>query len=403
MFTNSHSIGQILIGFFVGLFFAQLLSNLKSDHRDVCFLDASQIQQLKVSTPPHTSLNGGNKNNNCPVCEECQECPQPTKCPVVVPPPPAPTCPPIIPPPPAPTCPPAVAQPAQQKCPTCLFPTRDNIVKTMNGETTDVPILPFPPQVPDTIQILFRGPKGVAVSPYTLIQDNAATSWPLDLQGWNGGDPELVDLIRAVKPKFAIEVGSWKGFSTSRLAHAIKENHREHVTANGGVDDPKQRPLLIAVDTWLGAVEFWLFVIRRGGFDPERFLYPLNGYPHVYYQFLANMVQQGLSDTVIPMVQGSIPAAKYFYEVKFFAQYIYIDASHETEDVFLDMCAYFNLLDGPDAVMVGDDVGWPSVMVAVNRFFERYCGSNKPHIGHNKWWLFKRECTGAVPIIKADI
>ena len=53
---------------------------------------------------------------------------------------------------------------------------------------------------------------------------------------------------------------------------------------------------LVAVDTWLGALEFWTRTESAGAVDPTRNLLPHHGYPQVYYQFLANVAQRGLSE-----------------------------------------------------------------------------------------------------------
>eukprot|EP00966_Prymnesium_polylepis_P055882 1292773-Prymnesium_polylepis.1 len=88
------------------------------------------------------------------------------------------------------------------------------------------------------------------------------------------------------QPDLIIEVGVWKGRSAVYLSQA------QRAVVGGGV--------LIAVDTWLGAMEFWNRRVTGGRYDPERDLEWVHGYPHVYYTFLSNVVQNGLAERIIP-------------------------------------------------------------------------------------------------------
>jgi hypothetical protein len=257
----------------------------------------------------------------------------------------------------------------------------------LDGAHLPAPVHAFPPGAPLAIRALFRGERNTeaapVTSPYTGLN---LTEWPLDLQGWNG-DPELAMLVEKVKPHTAIEVGAWKGLSTDMIATAMERS---------GVANP----FLVSVDTWLGAVEF-MTARMRPDFDPIRSLYLANGYPHVYYQFLANMAHKGHTATVLPLAQASVLAGKFFQVSNVRAQYIYIDASHEEDDVFADVSLFFPLLDGPTSVIIGDDIDWPSVAAAVNRFVLLYCQApGLPHRGNAKWWLFASECTPGPPRAK---
>lgn len=146
-----------------------------------------------------------------------------------------------------------------------------------------------------------------------------------DLSGWNGNNPIFKELIKEIKPKTIIEVGSWKGQSTVTMG----ENSDAEI---------------YCVDTWLGAEEFYTKPTK------DRDLMKVNGYPNVYYQWLSNIIHHNLQDKVTPIPLPSNIAHKILSK----AELIYIDASHTYDDVLADCFNYWKLLkDG--GIMFGDD------------------------------------------------
>jgi hypothetical protein len=87
----------------------------------------------------------------------------------------------------------------------------------------------------------------------------------------------------------------------------------------------------------------------------------------VYYQFLANVCHKGHQQRVVPFPQTSATAALWLRYFGFTAELIYIDASHEEEDVYADLLAYWEVL-APGGVIFGDDWTWDGVRLAVLRF-----------------------------------
>lgn len=173
---------------------------------------------------------------------------------------------------------------------------------------------------------------------------------PLDIRGWHGTDPIFKDLIQQVNPATIFEVGSWKGQSTITMAQVLKEEER----------DCK----IYAIDTWLGAVEF---IGQSGDWD----LMLKYGYPQVYYQFLSNIVHSEVEDYIIPFPNTSAIAARYFAKQKTIADLIYIDGSHDYDDVCDDIGNYWHLLN-KGGIMFGDDYdsNWESVVNAVQDSFD---------------------------------
>ncbi len=176
------------------------------------------------------------------------------------------------------------------------------------------------------------------------------TAYAPDRSGWGGESAAFGEIIRSVRPSFVIEVGTWKGASALTMAEAMG---REGI---GGK--------ILCVDTWLGALEFW-----SDQSDPERFgaLECRHGYPSVYYRFLANVRHAGQERRIVPFPLPASAAALWLMRTDLRADLIYLDGSHEEEDVYQDLLDYHSLL-APGGVLFGDDWGWSGVRAAVERF-----------------------------------
>jgi len=204
------------------------------------------------------------------------------------------------------------------------------------------------------------------VNPY---EDFDYSSILFDAHGWGGQSPAFHDLISKVKPGLIIEVGTWKGASALKMAE---------VTRDLGLNTQ-----LVCVDTWLGALEFW-----TDQADPERFLslQLRHGYPSIYYQFLANVCHQGFQDRIIPFPQTASIAALWFRQYGIKADLIYLDGSHEEEDVYQDLCNYWEIL-ADHGILFGDDYTWDGVRLAVERFAKEE--GKKISFSVDKWFLRK--------------
>lgn len=172
----------------------------------------------------------------------------------------------------------------------------------------------------------------------------------LNTYGWNAHEPIFERLIREKQPQLIIEVGTWKGASALHMAELTKE----------------LQTTIVCVDTWLGAIEFW-----KNDDDPTRDLEFKHGYPQVYYQFLSNVVHKGYEHRIIPFPQTGVTAARWFRQKGINADLIYIDASHEYEDVLADIEAYWPIVK-PGGVIFGDDYPFPEVHRAVHTFAAKH-------------------------------
>lgn len=194
---------------------------------------------------------------------------------------------------------------------------------------------------------------------------------PQQLMGWNGNKPIFRQLIEKIKPATIIEVGSWKGQSAINMGKTVKEL--------------ELNTTIHCVDTWLGAIEFW----TTGKNTDERNLLTTNGYPQVYFQFLSNVVHNNLQDVILPFPNTSENGYRYFKYNNITAQMIYIDASHEEDDVYKDLNNYYELLDY-NGILFGDDYqkDWPGVINSVNRFSEEK--NIQLEIVDNNFWVLKK-------------
>ncbi len=171
----------------------------------------------------------------------------------------------------------------------------------------------------------------------------SATLW-----GWHGEHPIFNKIIADTKPHLIIEVGSWMGLSTVSMARALKQN---------GFFDTA----IICVDTWLGSIEHWV----EDQWRPKLEL--TNGYPSFYKNFISNILLTGHADDIVPLPMPSLMGARFLALHNIRADVIYVDGSHDKDDVYRDVSAYWELL-APGGVLFGDDFPLPGVAASVTRF-----------------------------------
>jgi len=178
---------------------------------------------------------------------------------------------------------------------------------------------------------------------------------PLEIEGNNICDANKTSVLSMVKSDspIIIEVGSWKGSSAIEMA--------KYFTSNGKI------PTIFCVDTWNGAAFH-----RRDDFWQNQ-LKCKNGYPQIYYQFLSNVVYNNCQEYIVPIPLNSSDGARFLKKFNIVADLVYIDASHEYEDVVGDLMFYSNLVKS-GGIFFGDDydVAWPGVYAGVNWFIDQY-------------------------------
>lgn len=180
---------------------------------------------------------------------------------------------------------------------------------------------------------------------YDIYTDFDASTYELDLQGWGSTDPVFKQVIEHVAPKLIVEVGTWKGASAIHMAELAPD------------------ATILCIDTWLGSVEHY------GGEGFDNILRRVNGFPHLYYQFLSNVMKTKKNGQIIPLPNTSQNAAQILRNFSLRPDLVYIDGSHEYIDVYLDLCAYHPLLKS-DGVLIGDDLFKEGVKRALGQFIQ---------------------------------
>ena len=188
------------------------------------------------------------------------------------------------------------------------------------------------------------------------LKDFPAHRFPTDLQGWHSQHPYLTRAIAEVTPKVVVEVGVWKGASVVTMAKEVRRQ--------------KLDSAIIAIDTWLGSSEHYLW---------EKFIPDLDfefGYPRLYHKFAANICNEGLADIVVPLPLDSINGFQLLKEKGIRPDVLHIDAGHDYMSVMGDLKAWWPQLT-PGGVLIGDDYfkswlgkgKWPEVRQAFDEFF----------------------------------
>ncbi|HOW53398.1 MAG TPA: class I SAM-dependent methyltransferase [Syntrophorhabdaceae bacterium] len=203
--------------------------------------------------------------------------------------------------------------------------------------------------------------------PYNNFNFNAFSK---DITG--GTDNDIFDrYIDEINAGLIIEIGTWKGASAIHFASRLKEKNIDGT--------------VICIDTWLGTVNNMIDCN-----DPTWGLrkYYINGYPCLYHQFLANVIHSGLQNYIVPFPNTSSVGAKWLQHHNIQGDFIYIDGSHEEDDVLKDLKDYWPLVK-PKGILAGDDwhSGGEGVIKAVNRFIKEH--SLHLDIIGTKWMIRK--------------
>ena len=191
-------------------------------------------------------------------------------------------------------------------------------------------------------------------SPYTRFKDNP------DLKevmfGWTGNDPVLSQIIEEKKPTTIIEVGSFLGQSAITMAKACKNCNLN--------------TKILCVDTWLGSPEHW----REDQCNLLKlYNYFESGISMMYDQFIINMMVNKIDDIIIPIPNTSKNVFYILQSKNIKVDMVYIDGSHDTDDVYNDIILYYKLLN-KGGYIFGDDYPWDSVKAGVHLAIEKIGG-----------------------------
>lgn len=185
------------------------------------------------------------------------------------------------------------------------------------------------------------------MTPFQSIRElGCPPGFPPDIQGWHSDHDFFRQAVAETKPSVIIEVGTWKGASCLTFSRLTEESQAQ----------------IYCCDTWLGGYEMLIHDEL-----PECNLKSCFGYPQIYFQFLANLSPTDAAKRIFPIPQTSVNGARLLKAHGVTAELIYIDASHQLQDVYDDLCAYWPLLKS-GGMLFGDDFELSGVEVSVKRF-----------------------------------
>ncbi|MEX1109122.1 MAG: class I SAM-dependent methyltransferase [Dongiaceae bacterium] len=211
-----------------------------------------------------------------------------------------------------------------------------------------------------------------AENPYAEF-DKAAHA--TDLQGWGSTDTIFSILFDKLRPKRVAEIGTWKGASALHMAYLANQY---------GIEDCE----IVCIDTWLGSIEHWFFRDRPDYFPSLKLK---QGYPTLYMTFLANVIEAGATERIVPFPVASTAAARFLAAHNILFDLIYIDAAHQYEEVKLDLDLFWPLVR-PGGVMFGDDYddAFPGVIRAVDEFAAAIGGRLQVNRKASNKWMIQR-------------
>jgi hypothetical protein len=164
------------------------------------------------------------------------------------------------------------------------------------------------------------------------------------IQGWFNFHELYNHIIDMMPDNFIFaEIGSWKGRSLSYFV--IESINR------------KKTGTIYAIDHWQGSPEHY---------DPSNpaYEYGLQNNPDwLFDQFKNNT--SSISSYIIPLRETSTRASIMFDDNSIDA--VFIDASHEYEDVLHDLIAWQPKIKS-NGILCGHDYDWPGVKKAVDEF-----------------------------------
>lgn len=197
-------------------------------------------------------------------------------------------------------------------------------------------------------------------------------AWRDDLsevvRGWTGTHPFLTTIVEQVKPSTIIEIGSYLGQSAITMAKATQR-------LNLGAK-------ILCIDTWLGSPEHW----RNDRCNDLRyFKYFGEGISSMYDQFVINMIVNKVDEVVVPIPNTSKNAFAILQWKNVTADLIYVDGSHEKNDVYEDIILYSKLLNKGGHLFGDDYTSWPGVGEGSNLAAEKLGG--KIEVYDNNFWV----------------
>ena len=150
------------------------------------------------------------------------------------------------------------------------------------------------------------------------------------------------------RPRLVVEVGSFTGRSSTLIGGFLRSQFtptRSHPVV----------PPLLCIDTWLGDLGMAIGSYLAETMDKR------HGQPTLYHQWLVNIINSNLTESVLPLMTTSFLGARILDYYRLQVDLIYLDSAHEQRETFLEILAYWAQL-APGGLLLGDDLNWASVM-----------------------------------------
>lgn len=175
---------------------------------------------------------------------------------------------------------------------------------------------------------------------------------PFDDHGWFVNSSQIDEIMQERNIHNVIEIGAWLGMSTRYIASRLPADGK-----------------LYTIDTWAGSTTEDLHKSDMR-------------LPYLYQLFLSNVIHANLTNRIVPIRMHSLEAAQ---ALNIQADMLYLDGSHETEDVYQDIIAWNKHLK-PNGLLCGDDWSWGSVRLGVNKAAAEL---NRNVRFDNNFWFFE--------------
>jgi len=184
---------------------------------------------------------------------------------------------------------------------------------------------------------------------------------PKDDHGWFTEWNEKLLLPQVKDKKLVLELGSWLGKSTRKWLTNSEAN-------------------VICIDTWQGSLEH-----NEKRLDVKDKLQTLKD------TFLNN--QSEWKNRVYPVQATTVNGLAIVREYQVSPDFIYIDADHSYESVFIDLTMSYSFF--PNAFICGDDWNWHNrnqgKRTTVQEAVKEFCRVNKLKYINNHWaWYIER-------------
>lgn len=212
------------------------------------------------------------------------------------------------------------------------------------------------------------------VSPYSNITSLPDKNYPHT----NILDSVIDRVLVNRKPKFWLEVGTMLGGSAIKVAHRIKAL---------GLDTQ-----IVCIDPFTGDVNMWDWEWALTKKNEWRFLGLQNGRPTIYDRFLANVVDAGYEEMILPINCTSIVGMRLLQRLhsqqrlSILPEAIYLDSAHELDETLIELRTAWQLLP-KGGVLLGDDWNWAAVKTDVTKFAQEV--NVKIQTESDQWLLWK--------------